>query len=564
MLSIHVHRVIGGGVPSLPHRSAVVGAKRSSDLLRTVRFSIRNLRSSTRVSDSYKPSYDPRKPEVTPSWPHSRQAELEDLLSKVHPDATVRKANAKDFAFRVRPDVRAASSAPDSSTSSVMGLLKPPAIMRGTDPQDLKAKEKRNELRAALIASLADSSATSSPAHVNSIHTKLRDLDLEDIRAGYEPTYFTRADLDHLINAPLPHAPPRSSLFSPTQTPLESSQVEEEVDWSQVKVENESSISSSPAARTFANTSPNARSFNIANTPIRRKLLQDILANAQEMELLEKQGLVVGPSTAALAVSSTTTLHKMNRLTIHRIFGLIMQTALVLPWAVGRKISETKKGDFWAFEQVARTKHATDALDKQIEKVRQQIADSEAYKAKLMADIGKGSILFHTVRTFGLRAFVTLLKIFSIYPLQLIYVLTREVLTFAFYCIMGPVKLAEQLYSKFILPSYGKSGLRGPIAVAWGALAPITWKRYAAGENIGTLWDRNTEHSEQILQYQRSSFHKMGYGIERAIFGLFHNNRLIGLAALLIIGILITGTTFEADPSSFANELASNTAEAQL
>lgn len=527
-------------------------------MLQNAQYSIRNLRSSLRASESYKPSYDPRKPEVTRSWPQSRQDELEDLLKKVHPDATVRKANAKDFSFRVRAGAQVVPSAPDESTPTVLGLLKPPAIMRGTDPQDLKAKEKRNEVRAELVASLANDSTAS---NVNSIHTKLRDLDLEDIRAGYEPTYFTRADLDHIINSPSSHAPPRSSLFASTPTTSHTPSTEGEVDWSQVKVETASSV---PFARTFAATSQRAASYKIADTPIRRKLLSDILANAEEMESLEKQGLIVGPSTASSSLSPTTTLDKMNRLSIHRIFGLIMQTALVLPWAVGRKISEQRKGDFWAFERNAKSARHDEMFDKQFAELNRRLAEATAYRDKLTAEAGKGSFAFYWFRTLTLRALIFIIKLFTYYPARAAYILGRELLIFAYYCVMGPITLAEQFYRRFILPNYGKSGLRGPMAVAWGALAPITWKRYAAGENLGTLWDRNTEQAEQFIQYQRSSFNKLGYGIERTIFGLFHTSRLVGIAALLLIAIIITGIAFEKDPTLTSADFAPNTAGAQL
>lgn len=553
MLSLHANLVTRSGGFSLPLRSPTCRAKRSVVSRQKSLFSIRNLSTPSGPSADYKPSYDPRVESKPLSWPQSREEELLELAKKVHPDAIVRKASSNDFSFRVRAGARRVPSAPADIVGDIKGLLKPPAIMRGTDPQDVKAREKRRERRAKLVAALAASNdivpGALSPARVNNIHTQLRELDLEDVKAGYEPTFFTSADLDTSIIAPFPISSSRSTLFQSTTMPFNSSDATsidatQSIWSSKTFAERNSNRSSNSTSKTASNDSP----WYIADSPIRRRFIRDLIANAEEMSQLEKDGLLHSSS----ASSNSTTLERLNQLSVRRIFAIVMQTALVLPWAIGRNFASATKPDFWAFERKAAEARPFAETDAHVAELQRRLDEMREYKNKIINE-QPGARNFFYLRTAAWQFLYHTVRAFTVYPARALYAIVREAAIFAYFVCMGPFLLGEQLYRRFILPNYGKSRLLSPIAVAWGGLAPITWKRYAAGDNLGTLWDRQSGHSEEILQHQRHSFNRIGYGVEKTIFGLFHNNRVLGLAALVLIAGIISAAAFDIDPEVMAS-----------
>ena len=496
----------------------------------------------------YHPSYDPRIEQEPMTYPTSRHEELAELLAVVHPDASFVEPNPESYTFRVRAGSKMVHSLPDKSSASIAGLLKPPAIMRGTDPQDVKAREKRSELRDLI---LNDITAWSSASNINKANEALRELDLEDIRAGYEPSVFKREDLEVSNNFPLSTSSSRASLFKSSVIPSESDTPSDITSsfWGPT-----SSTGKNSKTTLYSSSTPlsQASQFTIADSPIRKKFLADILANGEEMAQLHAQGLLVAPGAV-----STTTLEKMNQLSLHRIFGLVMQTALVLPWVVGRSVSRTRKGNFWAFESADKKQMLAPAQIEASKQLKKQLTELEDYKKALLNTENPGARSLHWARFLLYRSLIFSFKLLTIYPLRLAYRTLREILIFSYYCVMGPFFLADELYRRSIAPHYKKARLSGITATVWAALAPVTWKRYLAGDKFGTLWDRESGHAEQVLKDQRDAFEKIGYKMENGILGFFHSNRVIGLLLLLFFASCIAVGSTNIDMDQFELETPS-------
>lgn len=518
MLSSHVGVILHRDIVGL----RFVGFRRVSSRLpssepRKCGSKSRSFCSGIKREEVYRPSYDSRKKENTYRWPTSRKEELESLAKKVHPDATLKKADPDSFSFRVQVNERVSPSRPDEFVEPVSGLLKPPPMVQKTDPFVLQQHKKRAERRAELLSLLRRQTDTLTISQVNEYYDQLRDLDFEDLKEGFEPQYFTRAQLVS-EGVVLPNVA------------------------SSVVVSSASSSVRSSLGR-IGN-----EEWSLADTALRRKFLEDLLVNEAEHVSLASSM----PSAGRRLPRRLDTLSLLNTLSLYRLFGLCMQTVMVAPWAVLRGLSKllgsSASSSFWQFESEAEAldfQKTLDAKEEELKKMLQDLKEKKSHAEKLA---GKPALFLVFLRTFPVRWLWFMIRLATWYPLLAAYKVAKVAGIWAYFTVYGTLDVAKRSALSIAQLLGGSNGrIASSIATAWNGLAPHTWKRYYLGDPLGTLWDRGTGHSEHVLQQSKDAFNAIGYGLERGILGFFHSNRLIGLLILLAIAIGTAQTLIEPD-----------------
>jgi hypothetical protein len=294
--------------------------------------------------------------------------------------------------------------------------------------------------------------------------------------------------------------------------------------------------------------------WTLAGDIVMQRRIEELLAN-EDAHLQAGPGGVMGATRRLEAERKDRVVTAINELTIPRLFGLIAQTALVFPFAIlrgFRRLNEPEPapsilsipGVPRDFADVIQQK-----MDIKKEEVTKSMEELAQYRRDLDAHSSSLTRLFTSYRLLTTRGLGLLLRTIFITPFTLAWKVVKMSALWVYYFFYAPLDIAVKLYHG-LSPSLRNSGLIKPFVTTWHALAPLTWKRYYLGDPLGTLWDRNTGHSEQTLQETRDAFNDINYGLERLILGFLHSNRVIGLLSVLLITSFTAGQLIPIDPSA--------------